>query len=117
MEHREQRGRRAGACAAANTDAPVVRIKSDPTLVQSAHGFLEAWLVRKDSDAAFTYLSTKSYRCYDLERSPDAPASTSPDDAGSEIRGGLTRPALGSGNTELWTRSSRPPSRSIHRSA
>ncbi len=87
----------APAAVVASTDAPVVRIKSDPTLVQSAHGFLEAWLVRKDSDAAFKYLSTKSYACYDLERNPDLPASTSPDDAGTRIREGLTRAAAAVG--------------------
>jgi hypothetical protein len=52
---------------------------------------VEAWLIRKDYDAAFRYLSTSSYACYDLVRGPDAPPSTSLDDAGRKIRAGLER--------------------------
>ena len=66
-----------------------VRIAADPTLVQAARGFLEAWLIRRDWDAAFAYLSPQSYGCYDLERSPDKPPSTSPEDAGRQIRAGF----------------------------
>ena len=58
------------------------RIRADPTLVQAARGFLEDWLVRKNYDAAFAGLSSKAYACYDLERDPENPASTSPEDAG-----------------------------------
>jgi len=67
----------------------VVRIKADLTLVQAANTFVDAWLIRKDYDAAFRYLSTSSYACYDLVRGPDAPASTSLDDAGRRIRASL----------------------------
>jgi hypothetical protein len=76
---------------AASTEVSVARIKPEPSLVQSARQFLEAWLVRKDYDAAFKYLSTKSYGCYDLERNPTLPAATSPADAGAKIREGLAR--------------------------
>jgi hypothetical protein len=69
----------------------VVRIKADLTLVDAAKSFAEAWLVRKDYDAAFRYLSNRSYACYDITRGPGAPASTSPDDAGRKIRAGLER--------------------------
>jgi hypothetical protein len=69
----------------------IVRTKADPTLVQAAKDFLESWLIRKDYDAAFRYLSPKSYACYDLVRSPDAPASTSPADAGQKVRASLER--------------------------
>ena len=69
----------------------VVRIKADLTLVQAANTFVDTWLIRKDYDAAFRYLSTNSYACYDLERGPDAPASTSLDDAGRKIRASLER--------------------------
>ncbi len=69
----------------------VERIKADLSLVQAAKDFVETWLIRKNYDAAFRYLSTKSYACYDLVRSPDAPASTSPDDAGRKIRASLER--------------------------
>ena len=74
---------------AAAAEAPLARIKSEPTLVDSARRFLEAWLVGKKYDDAFRYLSTKSYACYDLERSPNRPASTSPADAGVKLREGL----------------------------
>jgi hypothetical protein len=74
-------------------DAPpvpkAVRIKADASLVEAARTFLEGWLVRKDYDAAFRSFSAKSYACYDLERSPDAPAATSPDDAGQKVRAAL----------------------------
>ncbi len=69
----------------------LARIKADLTLVQAAKDFVESWLVRKNYDAAFRSLSTRSYACYDLLRGPDAPASTSPDDAGRKIRAGLER--------------------------
>ena len=72
-------------------EAKVTRIKADLPLVHAAKNFLDTWLIRKDYDAAFHYLSTKSYACYDLVRSPDAPASTSADDAGRMIRASLER--------------------------
>ena len=68
-----------------------MRIKADLPLVNAAKDFVETWLIRKNYDAAFRYLSAKSYGCYDLVRSPDAPASTSPDDAGRKLRAGLER--------------------------
>ena len=46
----------------------VVRIKADLTLVHAAKSFVDTWLIRKDYDAAFRYLSTSSYACYDLVR-------------------------------------------------
>jgi hypothetical protein len=69
----------------------IVRIPADTSLVQAARDFLESWLIRKDYDAAFRYVSTKSYACYDLLRSPAQPAATSLDDAGRQIRAGLER--------------------------
>jgi hypothetical protein len=72
-------------------DPKVERIKADLTLVNAAKAFVETWLIRKNYDAAFQYLSSKSYACYDLVRGPDAPASTSLDDAGRRIRAGLER--------------------------
>lgn len=78
--------------APASTPAPTVAsMKADPTFVTATRGFLEDWLIKKDYDTAFAYLSPKSYSCYDLTRSPDAPASTSPDDAGRKIRAALER--------------------------
>jgi hypothetical protein len=69
----------------------VVRIKADLVLVQEVKNFVDTWLIRKDYDGAFRYLSPRSYACYDLVRGPDAPASTSPDDAARKIRAGLER--------------------------
>jgi hypothetical protein len=70
-------------------DTKVARISADPTLVGAASGFLESWLVRKDYDAAFDYLSPKSYECYDLERNPASPAATSSEDAERRLRAAL----------------------------
>jgi hypothetical protein len=72
-------------------ESKVVRIKADLSLVNAAKNFLDTWLIRKNYDAAFRDLSTKSYPCYDLVRAPDAPASTSLDDAGRKIRASLER--------------------------
>ncbi len=44
--------------------------RADAALVDSAKGFLESWLVRKDYDAAFKYLSPASYACYNLGVAP-----------------------------------------------
>ena len=76
---------------AAPPEPTVVRIKADLVLVHAAKTFLDSWLVHKDYDAAFRYLSTSSYACYDLARGPDAPPSVSLDDAGGKIRAGLER--------------------------
>jgi hypothetical protein len=77
--------------AAAPPEPELVRIAADLTLVNAAHDFVESWLVRKNDDAAFGYLSTSSYGCYDILRGPDAPASTSLADAGRRTRGSLER--------------------------
>jgi len=69
----------------------VVRIKADLPLVHAAKDFVDAWLIRKDYDAAFRVLSTRSYACYDLVRGPVAPPSASLDDAGRQIRTSLER--------------------------
>jgi hypothetical protein len=70
-------------------DTRVTRIDADPTLVQAARGFLENWLVRKDYDAAFAYVSSKAYQCYDLERDRAAPPPASIEDAGRRLRANL----------------------------
>jgi hypothetical protein len=68
-----------------------VKIKANETLVAAARGFLESWLLHKDYDAAFRYVSPRAYACYDLVRGPDQPAATSLEDAGRKIRAGLER--------------------------
>ena len=40
-------------------------------------------------DAAFNYLSPKSYDCYNLERSPESEAATSTEDAGRRLHAAL----------------------------
>jgi hypothetical protein len=66
-----------------------MRIRADPSFVQAARSFFEIWLVRKDYDAAFAYLSPKMYGCYDLERGQEESASTSLEDAGRRLRADL----------------------------
>jgi hypothetical protein len=58
-------------------------------LVTAAEAFLESWLVRRDYDGAFKYLSPKSYECYNLERGENQPAATSLEDAGQKLRASL----------------------------
>jgi hypothetical protein len=70
-------------------ERPIVKIKADPTVVAAARGFLDSWLIRKNYDAAFAYFSPASYACYDLVRSPETRASSSPAEAGQRIRAGL----------------------------
>jgi hypothetical protein len=69
--------------------APIL-ITADPSLVQATHRFFEDWLVRKDYDTAFGYISTKAYACYNLTRDVDQPA-TSLGDAGKKVRDALQR--------------------------
>lgn len=71
--------------------ASPVRMKAEPALVQSAKRFLESWLVRREYDAAFTYLSPQSYGCYNQSRGPAEPAAASSDEAGRAIRRALER--------------------------
>ena len=69
----------------------ITRVKADAGFATAAQEFLQTWLIKKDYDAAFRYLSPAAYACYDLARNPADPASTSPDDAGRKIRAGLER--------------------------
>jgi hypothetical protein len=75
--------------AAAPPVAAPAKIATDATLVAAATDFLERWLVRKDYATAFAYLSADAYACYNVVRSPEQPAASSPDDAGSKILSGL----------------------------
>ena len=72
-------------------ETQVVHIKEDPGFAAAAQSFLESWLIRKDYNAAFSFLSPKTYSCYDLLRDPDQPAAASMEDAGKKIRAGLER--------------------------
>ena len=69
----------------------ITRVKADAGFATAAQEFLQTWLIKKDYDAAFRYLSPAAYACYDLARNPADPASTSPEDAGRKIRAGLER--------------------------
>ena len=87
------------AAAPAPIPAPAVtRIPGDRSLAIANRDFLESWLVKKQYDAAFAYLSPRSYGCYDLERDPALPASTSVEDAGRKLRA-----ALASSSAEIGT--------------
>ena len=80
----------ARAPVAADT-VTITRVKADAGFARAAQDFLQTWLVKKDYDAAFRYLSPAAYPCYDLARNPADPASTSAEDAGRKIRAGLER--------------------------
>ena len=87
LEDRVLASRRGRRCGGTHPDR---RAESDAhsgrhSLALAARGFLESWLVKKQYDAAFAYLSPRSYACYDLERDPAAPASTSAEDAGRKL--------------------------------
>ena len=69
----------------------ITRVKADTGFATAAQAFLQTWLIKKDYDAAFRYLSPAAYACYDLARNPADPASTSLEDAGRKIRAGLER--------------------------
>ncbi len=69
----------------------VARIAADHGFADAARGFLESWLIRRDYNGAFQYLSERSYACYDLMRGPEQPAATSAADAGQKIRAGMER--------------------------
>jgi hypothetical protein len=75
----------------ATPEVKIARVKADPSLIQAAKGFLESWLIRKDYDTAFRSFSEESYSCYNLNRGPNAPAATSPAEAGQQIRAALER--------------------------
>lgn len=68
-----------------------VRVAADPSLVYAAREFFESWLIRKNYDAAFRYVSPSSYACYELVRSPDQPVASSLEDAGRLIRANFER--------------------------
>lgn len=72
-------------------EVAIVKVKADPTLVQAAKGFLESWLIRKDYDMAFRYLSPDAYGCYSETRAADAPVEASAAEAGRFIRANLER--------------------------
>jgi hypothetical protein len=66
----------------------ITRIAADASLVQAAHDFFDSWLVRKDYQAAFGYLSPRSYACYGAEHD-DGSATTAPDVASRNLRAAL----------------------------
>ena len=98
-------------------DVTITRVKADPGFATAAQDFLQTWLIKKDYDAAFRYLSPAAYACYDLARNPADPASTSPDDAGRKIRAGLEHAGQLAGPAQTSTPFSSRWSRSIPRFA
>ena len=81
----------ASAPVRAAAGAPVATAKAEPGQVEAAKGFLESWLVRRDYDAAFRYLSPAAYDCYNGSRNPELPAAATPAEAAKAIRAGLER--------------------------
>ena len=73
---------------------PEVRIASvgaDASLVQATRTFLDSWLIRKNYDEAFGYLSPRSYACYNLVRNPEEPAASNPAEAAQKVRAAIER--------------------------
>jgi hypothetical protein len=65
---------------------PLPRVAGDPGLVEASTGFLEAWLVRKDYEGAFSYISRSCYPCSDLFRAPGTPAAGSAEAQADRLR-------------------------------
>jgi len=72
--------------AAASAEPATPTIAGDPAMLQASRDFLEAWFVRKDSYAAFRYLSPASFACYNVYRTESAPLASSAADAGRLIQ-------------------------------
>ncbi len=79
------------------TEVASVRVPAEPGLADAAKDFLESWLIRKDYTAAFRYVSPASYACYNLAKSPEAPAAATDEEAGKQIRASLERAGDGVG--------------------
>src|SRR4029079_9932242 len=71
----------------------IAKVKADASFVQATRTFLESWLIRKNYDEAFGFVSPRSYACYDLGRNPEEPAAASPEGAAQKIRDTLERAA------------------------
>jgi hypothetical protein len=72
-------------------EVKIARVKADASLVEATRTFLETWLIRKNYDEAFRYLSPESYACYNLARNPDEPVAGSTEEAGRRVRASLER--------------------------
>jgi hypothetical protein len=70
-------------------DVRIAKVKADASFVQATRTFLESWLIRKNYDEAFGFISPRSYACYNLVRNPEEPGATSPDEAAQKIRASL----------------------------
>jgi hypothetical protein len=79
-------------------DVRITRVKADASFVQATRTFLESWLIRKNYDEAFGFVSPRSYACYNVGRAPEEPAATSPEDAAQKIRVNLERAGDRAGN-------------------
>jgi len=55
---------------------PLTRVPGDPGLIEASTGFLESWLIAKDYDRAFSYLSPSSHACVDVFRPDEQPAGS-----------------------------------------
>jgi hypothetical protein len=69
----------------------ITRVPADETLARRAEQLLTAWLVDRDYDKAFSYLSPRCYACYNLFRAADRPEAKSTEEAGQRLREGMER--------------------------
>jgi hypothetical protein len=79
--------------AARPPESPLAHVEADPELVRAASDFAERWLVGKQVDQAFQYLSRASYACVNLYRSDDVPEAMTPDAQAELTRSGMEKVA------------------------
>jgi hypothetical protein len=58
------------------------RTEGDERLITSVHEFLQSWLVDKQYEYAFSFMSPRSYACFNLFREPGEPKADSFERAG-----------------------------------
>lgn len=87
VEPEFKRGAPPAAPEAATASEPALQVvDGDPSMTRAATEFLEAWYVRKDAAAAFSYLSPKCFPCYNVFRPENLPQASGPQEAGKLIR-------------------------------
>lgn len=84
--------------------APVLaHVKGDKGLIRAARNFYQDWFVRRNSQAAFQYLSPRCYPCVNLYRSEETPEANSPAEEGQLIRTGMEKIADAAGPAKKLT--------------
>lgn len=67
----------------------IKRTDGDARFITVTEDFLRSWLVEKNVERAFGYLSPRAYSCYNLFRAEDRPEAQSSEEAGQRIREGM----------------------------